>query len=325
MSLDFFMVMSNLISLFALIAVGYVAVRSGILKENASSYFSSLLMKITLPCTIFISLAQKEYDNTSLIEDGVIPPFIHDSLIIMAAGFVVFTAMLYLSRYIAGILGVNKSYRGVWAFASTFTNSGFMGFPICLALFGAEGLALSVMLNIVFNLTVFTLGAIEVSRDNPASDSGKIDMKSIIFSNINIAIVLSLIFYLGRIPLPSMIATPVTYLSGITTPLSMIIIGIALARETGAELFTSKDAWLSTLMSLIVYPVALCSLLRFMPLGDNPLIAAVLIIIVAMPSASITAAICDTYNGDMNFAAKVMFLQNLLCIFSIPLVCMILP
>lgn len=314
MSLDFFMVMSNLISLFALIAVGYIAIRSGVLTQNASSYFSALLMKITLPCTIFISLVQKEYD----------PAFIHDSITIIIAGLIAFPFMMYLARYIAILLGVDKSYRGVWAFSCAFTNSGFMGFPICLALFGAEGLALSVMLNIAFNMTVYTVGAFEISRDNPNHNAERISMKSIIFSNINFTTVLSLIFYFGRIPLPKMIASPISYLSGITTPLSMIIIGMALARESGRELFTNKDAWLSTFIRLIVYPMALCLLLRFVPLGSNPLIGAVLVIVIAMPGASVTAVLCEMYHGNIDFAAKVMFLQNLLCIFSIPLVCMMI-
>ena len=55
MNLDFFSVMSNLVSLFVLIAAGYLAVRCGVIKAEASMHFSTLLLKITLPCTIFIS------------------------------------------------------------------------------------------------------------------------------------------------------------------------------------------------------------------------------------------------------------------------------
>lgn len=314
MSLNFFVVMQNLISLFVLIAVGYAAIRSGVLNERASASFSSLLMKITLPCTIFISLIQKEYD----------PAFIHDSIIIIIAGLIAFPAMLYISRYLAILSRVPKNCRGVWAFACSFTNAGFMGFPIALALFGPEGLALSVMLNIAFNMTVYTIGAIEISRDNPEHDAENIDMRSIIFSNINISLVLSLIFYFGRISLPEIIATPINYLSGITTPLSMIIIGMALARSRGTALFTDINAWTCTLMRLLIFPVALCFMLKLVPAGVNPLIGAVLVLVIAMPAPSVTAVLCEMYRGNLDFAAKIMFLQNLLCIATIPVVCMLL-
>ena len=73
-----------------------------------------------------------------------------------------------------------------------------------------------------------------------------------------------------------------------------------------------------------VVAVVLCLLLKFIPLGGNPLIAAVLVIIIAMPGASVTAVLCQIYNGNIDFAAKTMFLQNLLCVLTIPLICMIL-
>ena len=314
MNLDFFVVMSNLVSLFSLIAVGYLAVRSGVLSPSASASFSALLMKVTLPCTIFISLAQKEYN----------PAFINDSIIIIIAGLVGYTAMLYLSRYLAVALKVPENCRGVWAFLCAFNNSGFMGFPIALALLGAEGLALSVVMNISYNMTVYTLGAFEISRDNPNHNAEKIDMKGIIFSGINIALVLSLIFYFGRIHIPEYIATPLNYLSGITTPLSMVIIGMALSRSHGLEVFRNIHVWTCTLMRLIVYPVAFCLLLRVLPLGSNPMVSATYIVIMAMPGASVTAVLCEMYHGNIDFAAKVMFLQNLLCIITIPLVCMLI-
>ena len=314
MNLDFFTVAANLISLFALIAVGYIAVKTGALKPEASSHFSSLLLKITLPCTIFISLVTREYD----------PAFARDGIIIVVAGVIAFPAMLYISRFLAPVLGVPEGRRGVWAFVGAYSNSGFVGFPIALALFGTEGLALSVMLNISFNITIYTLGAMEIIRDNPHHGSEGIDMKSIIFSNINLAVVLSLIFYFGRINLPSSIAAPISYVSGITTPISMIIIGMALAHEKASDLFTDIHAWTASAMRLVVYPLAFCVIFRFFPLSENPLVAAVLILINAMPGASVTAVLCQMYGGDIDFAARMMFIQNIACMVTIPLVCMMI-
>ena len=314
MNLDFFVVMSNLVSLFALIAVGYIAVKSGVLKPEASAIFSAFLLKITLPCTIFISLVQKDYD----------PAFVHDSLLLIAAGMIAYPGMLYLSRVLAKPLGVPEGSRGIWAFTCAYNNCGFMGFPIALALLGAEGLALSVMLNITFNLTAYTLGAIEIARDNPNHEGGKLDIKGIIFSGINIALVLSLIFYFGQIKINDMITAPINYLSNITTPLSMVIIGMALAHSHGAEVLTDIHAWTSSAMRLVIYPVIICLILRVIPLGSNPMVNAVFILIMAMPAASVTAVLCEMYGGNIDFAAKVMFIQNVLCVITIPLVCMLI-
>ena len=311
MNLDFFAVASNLISLFALIAVGFIAVKSGVLKPEASGYFSAFMMKITLPCTIFISLVQREYHSS----------FIHDSVTIIIAGLVGFPLMLYIARGLANILGVPKGRRGVWAFICAYSNSGFMGFPIALSLFGSEGLALSVMLNISFNITLFTLGAMEIIRDHSEHASKGLDMKSIIFSNINIAVVLSLIFYFCQLKVPSMIFVPLKYLSDITTPISMLIIGAALAHSKASDLFTDVHAWTASAMRLLIYPLILCGLLRIFPLSSNPLVGAVLILINAMPGASVTAVLCEMYHADTDFAARAMFIQNVACMITIPFVC----
>lgn len=315
MQLDFFVVMSNLASLFALIAVGYFAVKLGIVNSESQHHFSILLMKITLPCTIFISLVQREYD----------PAFIHDSLIIIMAGLVGYPFMLYFSRWVlAGIFGVHKGQRGIWSFLCAFNNSGFMGFPIALSLFGAEGLALSVMMNISFNATIYTLGAIEIARDNPGHDSNGLSMKSIIFSSINISTALSLIFYFGRINIPATMATPLSYISGITTPLSMMIIGMTLAHSKVADMFTDIHAWTATIMRLIIYPALWLVMVKVFPLGANPLVGAVYVLIMSMPGASVTVGMCEMYHGDIDFAAKIMFIQNILCMVTIPAICIML-
>ena len=314
MNLDFFVVISNLVSLFALIAVGYLAVKSGVLKPEASAHFSVFLLKVTLPCTIFISLAQKEYD----------PAFVQDSMILIAAGLIAYTGMQYISRLMAKPLGVPEGCRGVWAFTCAYNNCGFMGFPITLALLGAEGLALSVMLVIAFNITVYSIGAIAIAGDRPDHKAEGLSMKGIIFSAVNIATVLSLIVYFGRVKVPAMIASPITHLSNITTPLSMVITGMALANSSGMELLTDKSAWLSALMRLVVYPVVICLILKVIPFGSGPIVGAVFVLIMAMPAASVTAALCELYHGNIEFAAKVMFIQNVLCIVTIPAVCMLL-
>ena len=164
----------------------------------------------------------------------------------------------------------------------------------------------------------------EIARDTPSHKAEGLDLKSIIFNGINASIILSLIFYFGRLGVPEIIATPINYLSNITTPISMVLIGMALAHSHGLDVLTDKSAWLSSLMRLIVFPVMICLILRVFPLGSNPMVNAVFILIMAMPAASVTAVLCEVYHGNMEFAAKVMFIQNILCMVTIPVICMLI-
>ncbi len=314
MDLDFFMVIKTLTGLFVLIAFGYAAVKTGMVDARATVHFSALLMKITLPCTIFISLVQKEYN----------PAFIYDALTMIASGLVIYTCMLYVSKFVAKIFGVAKNSRGIWAFACTYSNAGFVAFPITLALLGREGLALAVMLNMTFNITAYSLGAIEIAKDS-ASTSGELDMKSVIFSTINFAIVLSLIFYFGRIELPELAATSINYVSNITTPLSMLLIGMSLAKTHTQDILKNRDAWTCSAMRLIIYPLILCGLFRIFVPWSNPMITAVIILVMSMPVASTAVIVAETYNSNADLAAEALFISDVACMITIPLICTLIP
>ena len=332
MHLDFMVVFSNLLGLFLLIGAGFLAARLRILPKEASPYFSTLLLKITLPCTIFISLATKEYD----------PSFIKDSLLTLGIGLIAFPAMQLLGSAGARLLRVPEGKRGIWAYCCAYPNTGFMGFPICLALFGAEGLALAVIYNITFNIYVYSIGAMAIAGDGAGdagdaagaasasgsaggqgAPAGRPSLKKVLFTGINFSVLLSLIFYFGRIPVPGPAAIPLTHLSNITTPLSMLITGIAIGQSRGAELFSDRDAWTASAARLLICPLLLFAVLSHLPI-QNRMIVSVVSVIMGMPVPGVTTVLAETYHGNLSMAAKLSLLTNLLSMLTIPLICMLL-
>ena len=332
MHLDFMVVFTNLLGLFLLIGAGFLAARLRILPKEASPYFSTLLLKITLPCTIFISLATKEYD----------PSFIKDSLLTLGIGLIVFPAMQFLGSAAARLLRVPEGKRGIWAYGCAYPNTGFMGFPICLALFGAEGLALAVIYNITFNIYVYSIGAMAIAGDGAGdagdaagaasasgsaggqgAPAGRPSLKKVLFTGINFSVLLSLIFYFGRIPVPGPAVIPLTHLSNITTPLSMLITGIAIGQSRGAELFSDRDAWTASAARLLICPLLLFAVLSHLPIR-NRMIVSVVSVIMGMPVPGVTTVLAETYHGNLSMAAKLSLLTNLLSMLTIPLICMLL-
>ena len=306
MQLDIGMVFSSLIGLFLLMGVGWVSVKTKIVPPSASAPMSSLLLKV------FSSLATRGFDSAFLV----------DGVIIIVIGLVLFPLYAALSWGISKVLKVPAGRRGIWSFGATFYNNGFMGFPVALALFGEEGLALAVMFGVPFNLLVYTLGVRMVCADC-GTDAQPVNLVRTLLSNINIALILSLIFYVGQIPLPEALMTPVTHLSNVTTPLSMFVTGMTLASGKGTELFRDKDAYTATGMRLIVVPLLTWAVMSLLPLS-NPLIASIVLITMAMPAPSVTTILAETYNGNRGLAAKIVFLTSLFCMITLPLVAMFL-
>ena len=318
MNLDLTQVCFNLLGLFLLIAVGFGMVKLGVVSRDISGQLSRLLLKVTLPCTIFTSLL-RPYD----------PSFFREVMIILLLGMILFPVNALISAPLARLFRVPQGRRGVWAFCATFCNTGFMGFPIVLAFFGEEDLSMAVVLNITFNLLVYSMGARMICADRAAVGAGvKVEWRTVLFTTINFSTVLGLVFYFAQLSIPSAVLTPLTHLSNITTPLSMIVTGMNLSNGKWSGLRQNKDAITSTLTRLILCPAASFLVLYAAEalLGLNgSAIPSVVFVILAMPTPAVATILAENYQADQEFAALTVFLSSLLCIVTIPLTTMLLP
>lgn len=306
-------VFSNLAGLFLLMGVGYAAVKLRILPASSSKLLSNLLMKITLPATILVSLV-RPFD----------PDFIRDGAVMVVLGGALYALYGLLAAPAARLFRVPQGRRGAWIFSCMLSNNGFMGFPVALALFQEEGLALAVFLGIPFNLMAYTLGPKLMCMDHEPDDSTPpLAWRSIVFTAVNFATVLGLAMYLLQLPLPSVVSTPLTHLSNITTPLSMLITGMNLTGGQVSDLLRDRDAFSVSFLRLIVFPVLTWGILGLLPIA-NPLVVGVTLIIMAMPAPAIGTILAESYHSDKEFAARAVFLSSLLCLITIPLISLLL-
>lgn len=311
--MDLAVLFSSLAGLFLLVGVGFFAARSGLLPAEASKPFSTLLIKITVPATILNSML-RPYD----------PRFLTLGLHMILAGAVILPLFGVLSLGLSRLLRVPEGRRGMWCCCSTFCNNGFMGFPVALALFGEEGLTLTVFLSIPFNLLVYSVGVKMVCMDRPRIGSARpVSWRNVLFSPINMALALGLTLYFTQIPLPQAVAGPVGYLADATTPLSMIVTGINLSQGRLADVVRDRDALTASGTRLLLFPLAALALMRLVP-GLNALVVSAAIINLAMPAPAITTLLGEEYGGCTQLAARTVFLSSLLCLATIPLISLLL-
>lgn len=305
--------LSNLVGLFLLIGVGFAAVRARLLPAAASKPLSALLLKIAVPATVFASMI-RPFD----------PGFVREGITVFLLGCVLFPLYGVLSLPLSRLFRVPEGRRGMWSFCATFCNNGFMGFPVALALFGEEGLALTAILGIPFNLLIYTAGAKMVCMDLPrGAEGGGISWRGAAFSAINLAMVLGVVFYCGQIAVPEVIMTPIQHLSNLTTPLSMLVTGMNLAQGKLGEQVRDRDALTSSLVRLLAFPLLAWALLLCLPV-NSALVSGVILVGMAMPAPAVATILGEQYGGCTQLAARTVFLSSLLCIVTIPLVSLLL-
>ena len=311
--MSFETLLTNLVGLFLLIAVGFGAVRGRLIPAEASRPLSALLLKITLPATIFTSMV-RPFD----------PAFVRDSVTIFLLGMACFLSYGALSLGAARLCRVPEGRRGIWSFCATFCNNGFMGYPVAQALFGSEGLALAVILGIPFNLLVYTMGAKMVCLDRAKDGTAPgLSLRSALISPINASILLGLAAYCLQLPVPEMVMMPLGHLSNVTTPLSMFVTGMNLAQGRAADILRDRDAFTSTALRLLILPLLTAGALHLLPISGE-LVKGVTLVILSMPAPAVATILAEQYRGNTELGARIVFLSSLLCIVTIPLMTLLM-
>lgn len=299
---------STLTGLFLLLGAGFAAVRLRLVPAEASAPFSSLLMRVTVPATVFTSML-RPFD----------PAFLKDSLHIFLLGCGFFLLFALINLPASRLFRVREQGRGMWMMCCTFCNNGSMGFPLILTLFGEEGLALAAMLGTSFNLLAYTLGARQVLMDLPSTNGEGISWKRILLTEVNGATALGLVFFCLQLSVPAPILMPLQHLSNITAPLSMFLIGMALAKGSLRATFGERDVFSASFVRLVALPLVTWAGLKLMPFV-SPLVAHVVLLTMAMPCPGTATVLAEQYGINVELSSHIVFFSSLLCLLTIPFI-----
>ena len=301
--MGFFAVAYSIAILFILIGVGYLCMKTRILTRDGISGITSFVVNVTLPALILQSM---QVPVTDAMLAQLVP-----LILVLIAFYTVSFAAAFLVPYLAGTSSDLET--GGIRFMMSFSNLGFMGFPVSAAVFGPESLFYVSIFNMTFSLLVFSVGVILLRPDMGKYLDRKLFLNpGIIASGVGLGL-----FVTGaRIPGP--FADALDLLGSVTSPLAMIIVGAFLATLSAERLLTDRAVWTVASFRLIAIPLALFLILRLFI--DDPLLLGVPVLLAAMPVAANTVMLAEEYHVDSALASRGVFLTTMLCIITIPLI-----
>ena len=291
---------SEVFTLFAVVLVGYFVTRIGYFDDRTIRGVTQLVVNIALPA---LTNAKKQRDFSMDILTGF--------LIVLAA-----SAVLMLLLVAAGLFLFRKrdsARRTVMTHLLTFSNCGFMGYPLLIAI-NPDWLIYGVAYNISFNILCWTVGAaLYRGREN-------MSFKMALISPVVISSVLGFLLFVLRIRIPALPLSVLELVGGLTTPLSMLLIG---TRVVGLRLrdFKDPDYHLAAFLRLVAAPLLSLGLMRLCRLPELPVV--VTYILMAMPAASTVSMQAELYDGDRRFSASGVAYTTLWALVSIPLMLML--
>ncbi len=299
--------------LFSLIFVGVIVGKRKMVSDTFKSDISRLLLGIFLPSLILKSMSFKFSRE-----------MFYSSIKIIGISFMVYAMSIVISRLFTKILKTKGDRKNVFEYALVFSNSGFMGYPVLSVIYGDKALFYAVMFNLGFTFMVWTYGIYIYERDEK-----KVGEKSSISSNLKnmlnpgiISMVVGFLMFSFNLSYPEPVFKIIELLGGLTTPLSMIFIGLILSETRLSELLKDKLITLVSFFRLIVLPAVVFGILSLM--GVDGLILYVAVVITAMPVAANTAIFAERHGGDYRLASLVIFQSTAFSIVTVPILILLL-
>ena len=293
-----------MMTLFAIVLVGYGAGKLGYLGGDFDRQLSRLVINMTCPALILSSAMTGELPDRE---------YILPLLLISVITYAVLTGIAFLlPRY----LTKKKDDEGAIGFALMFGIVGFMGYPVVASIFGHEAVFYAAVLNVVNTFAVFTVGTILITGKNEVEESRF--EKKVLYSTPMLACYLTMLIVALRIDnIPEAISAPLTMIGNITVPAALLIIGSSMSNLPIKSLLGNTSVYATTFFRLAILPIGiyyLCTLLGFSQFVVN-----INTVVIAMPVATYGTILCLKYGKDTTMITEVTFITTLISMVSIPL------
>ncbi len=232
-------VVDSVLPLFALILAGYLCGWRGVLGAGATDNLNRFVVWLALPALLFQAVAQARWAEVN-----------HPAFVLSIALGMLATFGLWLGLCLGLSLGWSRERGGrgaarggrlpdasIEALAASYPNTGFMGIPLCLSVFGRDGLPPAVIATILTACLLFglSLALIEIGLQR-RQGTGPALLKagaSLARNPLLIAPALGLVVALAGAPLPSALVRFTSLLGAAASPCALVTIGLFLAQSRG--------------------------------------------------------------------------------------------
>lgn len=308
--MEFKIAFSNVILTLLYILPGFLLCKFKKVSAEHLSSMSAILVYVCAPCLIINSFLQLDFTPLGF---GYMALFFGVTFVLQAL-FMLATFLIFRKKY------EDSKYR-ILTIGAVLGNVGFFGLPIVKALLpdNPEVMCYSAVYVVSMNILVFTVGVFCLTKDKKF-----ISVKSALLNPSTISLIIALpLYFLGvKRFLPEVLLSGVSLLSGITTPLCMIILGIRLATVSFKKLFTRPIIYAVCACKLIIFPLFCYLAVYFIPLQES--FKASILILSAVPCAAVILSMAEIHQSETELAANCVLMSTLMCFITIPLLVLLL-
>ena len=291
-------VLNVILPVFALILAGFACRRLGLLGATAASEINRMVVWLCLPALLFEAMATVVWDE--IWQPGFILAYG-----IATLGLFVLVLLVTLRR--TGSLA-DASVRGL---SASYANTGYMGIPLCLLVFGDAGMepALIACLIVICVLFALAVVCIEVGLQNEKSVLAAVRKvgRALLNNPIVMAPLLGGLWAATAQPLPAPLHQFLKLLAAATGPCALIALGLFLAAEHAGP--KQRGTGL-VLIKLVAHPL-ITWLLAVYVFRLPPMWAHAALLLSALPTGTGPFMLAEFYRRDGAEVSSTILLSTL--------------
>ncbi|MDR3589567.1 MAG: AEC family transporter [Negativicutes bacterium] len=309
----FFQAMQGVFIIVIIVAIGYFLTAKGWFNKETSALLPKLINYVALPTFMLWNL-------TTTFDAGKLKAVLYG----LAVPFISMSVCCLFGVLISKALKIPPHRRGVFRTVFFCSNSVFIGIPVNLALFGDISTPYVLLYFLVNTFLFWTAGNYFIGKDGTRSDVKLISWDSLknIFSPPFWGFLFAIAVILTGIRLPEFIINTAKYLGGLTTPLSLIFIGVVIFGVRLKDVRFNKDVIAALLGRFVIAPSVVLLIAYLIPIPL--LMKKVFVIQAALPAMTQITIVAGMYEADAGYAATLTAITTLASAVAIPFYMLIL-
>lgn len=285
------------------IILGYIAGKRGRLNHSDSLVISRLVLGWIFPALLLVSMAATPRSQLFDVK-------------LISATFVGIMGMYLLSLLIGWLRYRELKAATLKGFVTAYPDAAFMGIPILQVMFGSGSIYTVLVLNLIASLLMIPMTTMLLTVAS-GSSSGWLAFRSSIAQAIRRPLMwapaLGILCSVLELKLPPMLAESFTLMGKATPGVSLLCLGLIMS---SVPLKLSGEVWGNLGLKLLLQPaLMIAAILLF---GAKGIYAQQMILLAALPSATIPAMFANEAGAYQSEAATTILVSTVLSILTFP-------
>lgn len=285
--------------LFFIMAVGYLTRRTGIVDNQGVGVVNRLLYWIFLPVLLFMSVY-----TTDLGEVFNVPVIVYS----VVGTFVVFV----ISFFLLPKIGTKRDQCGVIVQALVRGNEVYYGFPVVIALIGADylGVMSVVVAFAAIEYNILSIIALEYFKGEKVNVG--VLVRNVVTNPMILATLLGVFMVTISLPLPAVVLKGMDSLSQVATPFALFLLGASFTFASSKG-YMKQVIWV-TLFRLIFIPAVVVASTLWMGFDSYEIV--ILFVTFGVPTAVASYSMARELKADYELASQIVFYTSIVSILT---------